>query len=126
MDTTAHSRGPFVDRQRLLTRVTHWVWAVSLFFLLLTGLQIFNAHPALYWGQESGFEYNNVLLAISSREGEEGLEGVTYLLGAEFETTGLLGASDGRSHGFPGWAALLHNSRGGVSCRGSGCLSGRA
>ncbi|TNC48563.1 hypothetical protein FHG66_13530 [Rubellimicrobium rubrum] len=106
MDTTAHARGPLVYRQTLMTRITHWVWAVSLFFLLLTGLQIFNAHPALYWGQESGFEYNNALLAISSREGEEGLEGVTYLLGWEFETTGLLGASGGRAHGFPGWATI--------------------
>ena len=37
----------------------HWTWAISLFFLLLTGLQIFNAHPALYLGNESGFEYDN-------------------------------------------------------------------
>ena len=45
------TRGPLVYRQTGWTRATHWVWAVSLFFLLLTGLQIFNAHPALYIGQ---------------------------------------------------------------------------
>ena len=100
------TKGPLVYRQRLATRLTHWVWAVSLFFLLLTGLQIFNAHPALYWGQESGFEYNNALLALSAREGEAGLEGVTWLLGAEFDTTGLLGASGGQARGFPGWATI--------------------
>ena len=99
-------RGPLVYRQRLVTRLTHWVWAVSLFFLLLTGLQIFNAHPALYWGEESGFEYNNALLALSAREGEGGLEGVTYLLGSEFETTGILGASGGQMRGFPAWATI--------------------
>lgn len=99
-------RGPLVYRQRLLTRLTHWAWAVSLFFLALTGLQIFNAHPALYWGQESGFEYNNALLALSAREGEGGLRGVTWLLGAEFDTTGLLGASGGRARGFPAWATI--------------------
>ena len=28
----------------------------ALFFLLLSGLQIFNAHPALYWGAISTFD----------------------------------------------------------------------
>jgi thiosulfate reductase cytochrome b subunit len=79
---------------------------VSLFFLLLTGLQIFNAHPALYWGEESGFEYNNALLALSAREGADGLQGVTYLLGQEYNTTGLLGASGGQARGFPAWATI--------------------
>lgn len=35
----------WIYKQRLVTRVTHWIWAVSLFFLLLSGLQIFNATP---------------------------------------------------------------------------------
>src|SRR3712207_6943435 len=69
--TLFRSRGPLVYRQRIMTRLTHWVWAVSLFFLLLTGLQIFNAHPALYIGKESGFEYNNAVLALSSRPRSE-------------------------------------------------------
>jgi thiosulfate reductase cytochrome b subunit len=99
-------RGPLVYRQRLATRLTHWVWAVSLFFLLLTGLQIFNAHPALYWGQESGFDYNNALLALSGRETDGGLQGVTWILGREFDTTGLLGVSDGQVKGFPSWATI--------------------
>jgi thiosulfate reductase cytochrome b subunit len=106
MNTSAHSRGPLVYRQRLLTRLTHWIWAVSLFFLLLTGLQIFNAHPALYWGQESGFDYNNAVLALSGREAEDGLRGVTWVLGQEFDTTGVLGASGGQVRGFPSWATI--------------------
>jgi thiosulfate reductase cytochrome b subunit len=100
------TKGPLVYRQRLATRLTHWVWAVSLFFLLLTGLQIFNAHPALYWGQESGFDYNNALLALSGRETDGGLQGVTWILGREFDTTGLLGVSDGQVKGFPSWATI--------------------
>ena len=100
------AKGPLVYRQRVMTRLTHWVWAVSLFFLLLTGLQIFNAHPALYIGEESGFEYNNAVLALSSRPTETGLQGVTWVLGREFDTTGLLGASGGEPHGFPGWATI--------------------
>lgn len=51
---------PLIYRQSAWTRATHWVWAICLFFLLLSGLQIFNAHPALYVGQESGFAYDNV------------------------------------------------------------------
>lgn len=101
-----HAPGPLVYRQRLLTRVTHWAWAVSLFFLLLTGLQIFNAHPALYWGEESGFEYNNALLALGGEETADGLRGVTYLFGREFDTTGLLGVSGGQVKGFPSWATI--------------------
>ena len=101
-----HPPGPLVYRQRLLTRLTHWMWAASLFFLLLTGLQIFNAHPALYWGQESGFDYNNALLALSGRETEDGLRGITWVLGQEFDTTGTLGASQGQVRGFPAWATI--------------------
>jgi thiosulfate reductase cytochrome b subunit len=40
-----------VHRHTLLTRVTHWINAVCFGFLLLSGLQIFNAWPSLYWGQ---------------------------------------------------------------------------
>jgi Ni/Fe-hydrogenase b-type cytochrome subunit len=34
-------------------RLTHWINAVALGLLLTSGLQIFNAHPSLYWGQSS-------------------------------------------------------------------------
>ena len=93
--------GPLVYRQRLLTRITHWVWAVSLFFLMLTGLQIFNAFPSLHIGAESGFDYDNAILTIGAREGEGGLQGITRILGAEFDTTGLLGVSAGEVRAFP-------------------------
>ena len=56
--------GALIYRQRLVTRVTHWVWAVCLFFLLFSGLQIFNAHPVLHIGAESGFEYDNAVAAF--------------------------------------------------------------
>lgn len=56
--------GPLVYRQTLWTRVTHWIWAVSLMFLALSGGQIFNAHPALYWGDETGFAYDNTVLSF--------------------------------------------------------------
>lgn len=93
--------GPLVYRQRLITRVTHWVWAVSLFFLMLTGLQIFNAHPSLHVGMESGFDYDNAILVIGAREVGGELRGVTRILGAEFDTTGVLGVSGGEPRAFP-------------------------
>ena len=34
------------------------------FFCLLSGLQIFNAHPALYLGDQSGFTYDNAILEL--------------------------------------------------------------
>lgn len=83
-------KGPLIYRQSLITRVTHWVWAVCLFFLLLSGLQIFNAHPNLYIGQESGFEYDNAVLRIYGAQDENGTpRGYTQLFGRDFDTTAL-------------------------------------
>lgn len=61
--------GRLIKRQKFATRVTHWIWAVCLFFLLLSGLQIFNAHPALYIGNESGFAYDNSIFEIDEVPG---------------------------------------------------------
>jgi len=93
--------GPLVYRQRLVTRVTHWIWAVSLFFLMLTGLQIFNAFPSLHIGLESGFEYDNAIFAIGAREVDGEVRGVTQVFGTEFDTTGVLGVSGGEARAFP-------------------------
>jgi len=57
--------GKLIYRQSIWTRLTHWMWAICLFFLLLSGLQIFNAHPALYLGHQSGFEFDNALLVLN-------------------------------------------------------------
>ncbi|MBL0934895.1 MAG: cytochrome b/b6 domain-containing protein [Rhizobiaceae bacterium] len=110
METRAAPAGRLVYRQSVWTRVTHWIWAVALFFLLLSGLQIFNAHPALYVGDQSGFAFDNAVLRLgATREGET-LKGVTTVLGTSFETTGVLGASgpDGQlqARGFPAWATI--------------------
>lgn len=94
-------QGPLVYRQTLTTRITHWFWAVSLFFLMLTGLQIFNAHPSLHIGKESGFQYDNAILEIGAMRDGDSLRGVTRLLGAEFDTTGFLGVSGGEPRAIP-------------------------
>ena len=73
--------------------MTHWTWAVCLFFLLFSGLQIFNAHPSLYVGQESGIEYDNAVLRTYAIDTPEGAQGRTRIFGWEFNTTGVLGMS---------------------------------
>src|SRR6267378_5478707 len=48
-------RGRLIYRHTALVRATHWINVVLLTILLMSGLQIFNAHPALYWGEVSNF-----------------------------------------------------------------------
>jgi thiosulfate reductase cytochrome b subunit len=98
--------GPLIYRQRIWTRATHWVWAMALFFLLLSGLQIFNAHPTLHIGKESGFDYDNAILSMGAEQDGDALKGVTKLGGWEFDTTGVLGVSNGEVRGFPAWATI--------------------
>jgi thiosulfate reductase cytochrome b subunit len=99
-----------VYRHGVAVRVTHWINALCLALLLMSGLQIFNAHPALYWGEKSEFE--RPLLAMTAADGEGGKPiGVTTILGRPIETTGFLGLSfsaTGRpiDRGFPGWATI--------------------
>lgn len=103
---SSRSKGPLIHRQSLWTRASHWLWATCLFFLLLSGLQIFNAHPALYLGEESGFEYDNAVVSIQADESGQGLRGRTVVLGRSFDTTGVLGMSGSRARAFPAWATL--------------------
>ncbi|MCV9960577.1 cytochrome b/b6 domain-containing protein [Pararhizobium sp. BT-229] len=100
-----------VYRHRVATRVTHWTWAIALFFLLLSGLQIFNAHPTLYIGNQSGFEFDNSVLSMRAMQAADGkVDGYTTVFGRSFKTTGVLGMSgpaDNPSYrGFPAWATL--------------------
>ena len=109
----AIEQGPLIYRQSRWTRATHWVWAICLFFLMLTGLQIFNAHPSLHIGLEAGFDYDNAILEIGAREaGENGYTGFTRVFGHEFDTTGFLGVSgpDEEIRAFPA-ALTIPSSR---------------
>ncbi|HEY1753215.1 MAG TPA: cytochrome b/b6 domain-containing protein [Caulobacteraceae bacterium] len=104
----AKARKLLVARHSVAVRVTHWINALALFFLLLSGLQIFNAHPALYWGQASAF--GQPWLATGAYVQGGALHGVTRIGPAAFDTTGFLGAS--RVHGamvprgFPDWLTI--------------------
>jgi Ni/Fe-hydrogenase b-type cytochrome subunit len=43
--------GELVKRHRVSTRVWHWINAIAIFVMLMSGLTISNAHPHLYWGE---------------------------------------------------------------------------
>jgi len=98
----------FFRRHTLPVRISHWINAGCLAFLLMSGLQIFNAHPALYWGESSDFDHP--VLSLTAQSGDDGLVGITQIGPWHFDTTGVLGASDvdgsRTPRGFPAWATL--------------------
>ena len=53
-------------RHRLPTRVWHWINAIVVIVLLMSGLMIFNAHPRLYWGQY-GANFDHPWLMFTGR-----------------------------------------------------------
>jgi thiosulfate reductase cytochrome b subunit len=88
----------------------HWINVLAFVLLLMSGLQIFNAHPALNWGKSS---YNGrpPILQMDARMDAQGNPmGITRIFGHEFDTTGMLGLSDmdgqPTERGFPTWITL--------------------
>ncbi|TPW26368.1 cytochrome b/b6 domain-containing protein [Pararhizobium mangrovi] len=108
---TSRRSGRLVYRQSIWTRLTHWVWAVCIFFMVTSGLMIFNARPDLYVGQQSGFGFDNTVLSIGAeRTGDGGVRGVTRVFGHPFDTTGFLGVSGSADNptirAIPAWATI--------------------
>ena len=98
-------------RHRLPVRIMHWINVVCLFVLLMSGLQIFNAHPALYWGEYSSFDAPWLALkAVPAGNGQ--LRGDTKIGSLHVTTTGVLGVSKNPvsgnpgPRGFPSWATI--------------------
>jgi thiosulfate reductase cytochrome b subunit len=113
MEYPVRDRGLYY-RHTLAVRLMHWINVVALTILLMSGLAIFNAHPALYWGKSSYTGAPPLLEMGAKRVGENEAIGVTRVLGREFDTTGVLGLSlsrDGewRVRGFPWWATIPDN-----------------
>jgi thiosulfate reductase cytochrome b subunit len=108
MDIVTHRR-EVIYRHSRIVRVTHWINVLIISLLLMSGLQIFNAHPSLYWGA-FGADADPSWLSAGARVSGGHLRGVLQVGGAAFDTTGLLGVS--RYHGapmvrgFPGWITL--------------------
>ncbi|TFV87302.1 hypothetical protein E4K72_22585 [Oxalobacteraceae bacterium OM1] len=101
-------------RHRLPVRIMHWINVIALTVLLMSGLGIFNAHPALYWGQSS-YTGAPPLLEIGARDDASGQPiGTLRVFGHEFRTTGVLGLSNTpqgelRAQAFPYWITLPGN-----------------
>jgi len=113
IDAGEEAPRPLIYRQFAWTRITHWIWAGSLFFLLLSGLQIFNAHPTLYIGDQSGFGFDNEVLSMRAENTPEGPRGYTRILGRDIDTSGVFGLSwrgdRPVARGFPAWATIPSN-----------------
>ncbi|MGH7022909.1 MAG: cytochrome b/b6 domain-containing protein [Caulobacteraceae bacterium] len=92
-----------IYRHSVATRITHWINVLVISLLLMSGLNIFNAHPRLYWGQ-AGADFDHAWFQLGA-VGERGFARIGDL---SIDTTGVLGVS--KSHGaveaqgFPDWA----------------------
>ncbi|MBO9196887.1 cytochrome b/b6 domain-containing protein [Rhizobium sp. 16-449-1b] len=108
-DNVQYTRTIFIRRHSLVTRITHWLNVICLSFLLLSGLQIFNAHPELYWGPY-GADGDPAVLTIGSAGNGADAHGFVRAAGLEVSTTGVLGISnvDGQptARAFPAWATI--------------------
>jgi thiosulfate reductase cytochrome b subunit len=101
--------GDLIYRHRLPVRIMHWVNVVCLAILLMSGLQIFNAHPALYWGEDS--RASTKVLEITQKQVGGQWRGVTRVGPFEFDTDGVLGTSRGpegveEARAFPAWITI--------------------
>lgn len=104
------SRRQFIRRHSATVRITHWVNVLCMSILLLSGLQIFNAHPRLYWGKY-GADADHAFIAIGSQTQKDGsLHGYFRIGPLSVETTGVLGVSseDGAAteRAFPAWLTI--------------------
>jgi thiosulfate reductase cytochrome b subunit len=102
----------FIYRHSALIRITHWINVLCLAILLMSGLQIFNAHPALYWGEASDFD--RPIAWIEAHLDDSGRPvGMMHVLGSDFVTTGVLGWSTYDRHpsprAFPAWVTIPSN-----------------
>lgn len=100
-----------IYRHTVFVRLSHWFNAFFFVVLLMSGLQIFNAHPMLHWGVK-GDEADPSLFSIYAEEQLEGPPiGWLQIGSAKFNTTGVLGVFTDRDgflsgRAFPWWITL--------------------
>ena len=97
-------------RHRLPVRIMHWINVLCLTVLFMSGLSIFNAHPALYWGDSSYSGRPPVLEIVATNDGASP-RGLLRIGRWQFDTTGVLGVSTGpggalNRHAFPSWSTI--------------------
>ncbi|NDP47054.1 MAG: hypothetical protein GZ085_01435 [Sulfuriferula multivorans] len=110
-NSTGSTRNMLYQRHTLAIRVMHWINVIAFILLLMSGLQIFNAHPALNWGKSSYNGQAPLLQMGALRDTQGQLVGVTQIFGHTFDTTGVLGVSADANglpsaRGFPAWITV--------------------
>lgn len=90
-------------RHPLSRRINHWINVVTVILLLMSGLNILEAHPALYWGKY-GADADHPALAVMGANDK----GTLTVGHHKFDTTGLLGWSGGEERVFPDLWTLPH------------------
>lgn len=105
----APPRRRYMRRHSAAVRITHWTNVLCLSLLLLSGLQIFNSHPRLYWGRY-GADADNAFVAVGSAQRGGALQGFLEIGPMRIETTGVLGVSDeggaATARAFPTWLTV--------------------
>ena len=95
-------------RHNRITRLTHWVNALALLILFMSGLQIFNAYPHLHWGSKAEPEEAFFSIYAVNEDGE--IRGYTQLFGWRVETSGFLGVQHTEMgpfpRAFPSWLTI--------------------
>lgn len=98
-----------IYRHTFLVRLTHWVNALTIFVLIGTGLNIFCAHPQLYWGL-AGNSGDHPFVAIHAVGTPHGVHGLTTIGPLHIDTTGVLGWSKMHGHwagrAWPSWITI--------------------
>jgi thiosulfate reductase cytochrome b subunit len=98
-----------IRRHPLVVRITHWVVALAMVVLAMSGMQIFNAHPALYASDASNFD--RPVLSIEGMNSTTGPQGWVQIGNRRIYTTHVLGyGPDGEGdetiRAFPSWATI--------------------
>jgi thiosulfate reductase cytochrome b subunit len=109
---TRLARREIVYRHSLTVRATHWMNALCLALLLMSGLRILAAHPALYWGNYGYYGVPSFISISDTFDDVKARElGVTRIGNYSFDTTGFLGVGYGPDRqpvvrAFPRWVTL--------------------
>src|SRR3984957_5905461 len=108
-DESSRPRRKIFYRHTAWVRAWHWINALCILFLLGSGLNIFNAHPRLYWGRY-GADADPSFFSLNAIDTQAGPQGMTQIGPWHFNTSGVLGWSkvDGefQARGWPDWLTI--------------------
>src|SRR5579872_7209286 len=103
-EKAAPRRFPYY-RHTVLVRTTLWINLVCIVLLLMSGMAIFNAHPALYLGPQSDFTHPILNLGMSADSTQSRIVGKPF---PDWLTNGLELPNGRRWHLFVVWVFVLN------------------